>query len=93
MWTAVPIKLLTDMEYTVTLLTDMEDMVTRPAVLLEVEEVLESLTRPALSNNTTSAQSTSTTTSCSMIRSPCRANTASREATAAIDGGRRHGGT
>ena len=87
---------LTDTVEVVMLLMDMDILVT---LLLEdlarevEEEVLDVLTRPALSSSSMSGRTASTTTSCSMIRSPCRANTASREAMAAIDGGRRHGGT
>ena len=100
------VTLLTDILDLVTPLMDMEDLVMLltdthilAAVLLEdlarevEEEVLDALTRPALSNSTTSAPTTSTTTSYSMPKSPYRASTATLEATVATDGAKRREGT
>ncbi len=87
---------LMDMEDLVILLTDTNILA---AVLLEdlarevEEEGPDALTRPALSNNTTSAPTTSTTTSYSMPKSPYRASIATLEAMVATDGAKRREGT
>ena len=94
------------MRITRTPLMDMEDLVMLlmdtnilAAVLLEdlarevEEEVPDALTRPALSNNTASAPTTSTTTSYSMPKSPYRASIATLEAMVATDGAKRREGT
>ena len=87
---------LTDTVDVVMLLMDMDILVT---LLLEdlarevEEEVLDALTRPALSNSTTSAPTTSTTTSYSMPKPPYRASIATLEAMVATDGAKRREGT
>ncbi len=56
---------------------------------MEVEEARGVRTRPGLNISSMSGRSTSITTSCSTIKSPYPASTASLEATAATGGARR----